>query len=182
MSDFNLAISFVLKHEGGLSNNLADPGGITNYGVSLRFLKALGNNLPPGVIIDEQPTVDAFDVRNMNIAEARLLYKQDWWDKYQYGNINDQFLANKVFDIAINIGPAEAAKLLQKACSQLGSSLEVDGMLGSQSFTVINKLNASNLLTEFCKNVTFYYQALVKNNPNLSQFLQGWLNRVNDYG
>jgi lysozyme family protein len=182
LSDFNLAIPLVLKHEGGLSNNPSDPGGITNYGISLRFLKGLGNQVPSGVIIDDQSTADAYDVRNMSIAEATILYKQDWWDKYQYGSINNQLLANKVFDIAVNIGSVEAAKLLQRACCQLGENLAIDGTLGVQSFNVINKLEANSLVTEFCKNVTLYYQLLVKNNANFSKFLQGWLNRVNDYG
>ena len=37
MSAFELAIPIVLKHEGGFADNPADPGGATNFGISLRF-------------------------------------------------------------------------------------------------------------------------------------------------
>ena len=40
MSDFNDAIPTVLRHEGGFENDVNDPGGATNFGVSLRWLKA----------------------------------------------------------------------------------------------------------------------------------------------
>lgn len=38
MSDFNLAIPSVLRHEGGLVDDSSDPGGITNFGISKRCL------------------------------------------------------------------------------------------------------------------------------------------------
>ena len=38
-ADFNRSIVNVLKHEGFLVYDKADPGGITNYGVSFRYLK-----------------------------------------------------------------------------------------------------------------------------------------------
>ena len=41
MSLFELAIPVVLKHEGIMSDDGEDPGGITHYGISLRFLKTL---------------------------------------------------------------------------------------------------------------------------------------------
>ena len=42
MSDFESAIPTILRHEGKFEQNAADPGGVTNYGISLRWLKAQG--------------------------------------------------------------------------------------------------------------------------------------------
>ena len=42
MANFNKAHKFVAKWEGGYVNDPDDPGGATNYGVSLRWLKSLG--------------------------------------------------------------------------------------------------------------------------------------------
>jgi lysozyme family protein len=36
MSNFDLAVEFVLRHEGGLVHNPHDPGGTTNFGISQR--------------------------------------------------------------------------------------------------------------------------------------------------
>ncbi len=40
MSIFSTAHDYMMKNEGGLSENPADPGGVTNYGISLRFAKS----------------------------------------------------------------------------------------------------------------------------------------------
>ena len=42
MGCFSKAITVILKHEGGFSNHSSDPGGATNYGISLRWLKSEG--------------------------------------------------------------------------------------------------------------------------------------------
>ena len=39
MAHFDSCVQYVLRHEGGLSQDKADPGGITNFGISLRFLR-----------------------------------------------------------------------------------------------------------------------------------------------
>src|ERR1700733_3263186 len=41
MTDFECALNYVLDREGGLVENADDPGGITNFGISYRFLKSL---------------------------------------------------------------------------------------------------------------------------------------------
>lgn len=42
-ADFILAQKFTAQWEGGLTDHPSDPGGITNYGVSLRWLRSLGH-------------------------------------------------------------------------------------------------------------------------------------------
>lgn len=39
---FQLAHAFTARWEGGLSDHPSDPGGITNHGVSLRWVQDLG--------------------------------------------------------------------------------------------------------------------------------------------
>jgi len=43
MARFEDALPTVLRHEGLYSEDPADPGGATNYGISLRFLRQLGD-------------------------------------------------------------------------------------------------------------------------------------------
>lgn len=189
MSQFNLAIPFVLKHEGKLVNNPADPGGITNYGISLRYLSALAQEHPEllsEICLDGKSTVDADDIQRMAVEEAIDLYRREWWDKYGYGNIENQAVANKVFDLSVNIGASEAIKFLQSACCQEAGAgyLVIDGVLGRASINYINRLSMTqqnNLLTSFCDIAADYYRRLVTQHPVYEKFLQGWLNRVYDH-
>lgn len=41
MSDFDTAVNYVLRNERGLNESKNDRGGITNFGISLRFLKTV---------------------------------------------------------------------------------------------------------------------------------------------
>ena len=42
MGNFEKAHEFTSRWEGGYVNHAADPGGATNFGISLRFLKSQG--------------------------------------------------------------------------------------------------------------------------------------------
>jgi lysozyme family protein len=39
VAQFDACVAFVLANEGGLSENPSDPGGCSNFGISLRFLR-----------------------------------------------------------------------------------------------------------------------------------------------
>ena len=67
MADFEQAINFVLKNEGGLEENPNDPGGITNHGISLRFLKSI------------KPDASEEDIRNLTVNQAKTIYYDHFW-------------------------------------------------------------------------------------------------------
>lgn len=171
MSSFELAIPTILRHEGGYVNNAADPGGATNYGVSLRWLK--GQGLAGD--IDHDGDVDINDIKAMTVTEATAIYRQFWWDKYLYGNIVAQMVATKVFDMSVNLGPPRAHKMVQQIIG-----VNQDGILGPKSFQEINAASNLSLLTRLQEIQATFYRSLVASNPARQQFLAGWLNRAFD--
>lgn len=179
MSDFNKAIPLILQHEGGWVDNANDPGGATNYGISLAFLA----DHPHEGDFDGSGTVDAEDIKNMTKDEAIAIYKEFWWDKYGYGQIPDQTIATKVFDFSVNMGASRAHKLLQQALNNaFGLKLTVDGQLGPASYSVIAHIADGNdeqrLITALCNAAWAFYQGLILANPNLQTFANGWKNRA----
>jgi lysozyme family protein len=178
MSNFEKAIPVLLQHEGGYVNNPNDPGGATNYGVSLRFLK----DYPEIGDFDHDGDVDIEDIKNMSVADATKVYKQLWWDKYKYGNIVDQTIATKVFDASVNMGSSRAHKLLQSALNKaFGMKLTVDGVIGPASMSVINACTDDTeqvLLTAYCDEMWGFYQRIIAHNPKLKVFEKGWKNRA----
>ncbi len=62
MSNFEKAVEKVLEHEGGYVDHKNDPGGATNYGISLRFVKqSTGIDLD----VDGDGDIDADDIKAM---------------------------------------------------------------------------------------------------------------------
>lgn len=177
MSTFERAIPVILKHEGGYVNNPNDPGGATNYGVSLRFLQSQPIQVGD---FDQDGDVDAEDIKNMTVDDAKYIYKTFWWDKFRYGLIIDQTIATKVFDLSVNMGAARAHKLLQTALNKaFALRLTVDGIIGNATLNCINNAfssddNEQTLLTAYCNEAWGFYQRLIAGNPKFKVFERGW--------
>jgi len=184
-SKFEEAVETILRHEGGYVNHPNDPGGATNYGVSLRFLRGL-DGLEGD--FDGDGDVDANDILKMTKEDAIAIYKKHWWDKFGYERLDDQRLATKVFDMAVNMGAPRAHKLLQQALGRRGFPVTVDGMLGPKTVEACNSFlspacfygTAKMLYTTVQDVLADFYTSLVKNNPKFKPFLKGWLNRAYD--
>ena len=177
MSTFELAIPTVLRHEGRFVDNPADPGGATNFGISLRWLVA--NNLLSVLELEEMGEGDINQsalnaVKSMTQEEAEGFYRVEWWEKYDYGRVIAQPIATKIFDTAVNLGAKPAHRIAQKA-----AGVVADGVLGSESIAALNAAQAY-LLHSMQDLQAQYYQALVNRNPSLDIFLTGWLNRAYD--
>jgi lysozyme family protein len=173
MSEFDDAIPTMLRHEGGFENDPNDPGGITNFGVSLRWLKAQGLLEE---LEDEDHTQDVLVVmKTMTRAQATAFYKSYWWNFYRYGTIKAQPVATKVFDTAVNLGASRAHRFLQAA-----TGLPQDGVLGLKTLAEVNSSPSAQLVVKLQSYQATYYRALVIKNPKLDKFLGGWLNRAYD--
>lgn len=178
---FLKAIETVLRHEGGYSNHPADPGGATNFGISLRFLQKLREIDPDDGYLfgdmDHDGDVDADDIRHLDRDEAVRIYESQWWDRYCYGMIIHAGLATKIFDFSVNMGPGRAHRLVQQAVNRLGpETLVVDGMLGIKSFNAINRYpHQEFLLASLRLEAIGFYNSLRK-----PEFIAGWINRALD--
>jgi len=173
MADFEPAVTLTLQHEGGFFHNPAT-GEIVNHGVTLTFVRSSGY----------KPDADEDFIRNLSVAEASQIYQTYFWDRYHIGSINDQTLANKAFDLTVNMGPggpnhAGALALLQSAVNACGGQCTVDGVLGAISFAQINALDPANLLGKYKELVAARYTAIAAANPKLAGDLTGWLARLN---
>lgn len=179
MSDFNKAISVILVHEGGYVNNPNDSGGVTNFGISLRFL----SQHPEVGDFDHDGDVDAEDIANMTRDDAITVYKQFFWDPFKYSNIVDQTIATKIFDFNVNMGAKRSHILLQTALNNaFGLNLSIDGIIGPATMRVINQFDDTGheqgLLTAYSDAAWQFYQNIIAKTPSYGVFAKGWKNRA----
>lgn len=173
---FRAAVEVVLGHEGGFVDHPADPGGATNWGISLRFLRSQGYDVGD---VDCDGDIDAEDVRKLTREQAIEFYRKYWWDQYRYERINDQTIAIKVFDLAVNMGSGNAHKVLQRALHTVGMRyVEVDGVIGPQTIGAVNQANPAALLAAIRLEAAAFYRERVASNRKLAPFERGWLNRA----
>lgn len=171
------AIGIVLEHEGwgAYTDDPADPGGATKWGISLRFLRAQG---PLVGDIDGDGDVDAADVMSLTRGRAVDLFGTAFWDRYGYGDFFEAGLAIKVFDLAVNMGPKPAHRCLQRALRAWGIQVAEDGILGPKTRTAVNGAHGPTVLIALRSEAAGYYRLLEARHPPFKRFIKGWLNRA----
>ncbi|HOQ38666.1 MAG TPA: glycosyl hydrolase 108 family protein [Acetivibrio sp.] len=102
---FEKALQFVLKWEGGYSNNPNDPGGLTIFGISQR-------SYPKEVAKMNELWKQGKKQEALNIAKE--IYRKNYWDKIKGDDLPFplDFVA---FDTAVNMGVGACQQLLSQA-------------------------------------------------------------------
>jgi len=166
MAKFEPAIKKVLQHEGGYVNSIHDPGGETNFGISKRA----------------HPDVD---IANLTLEGAKKIYYDEYWEKYGYDYLRSQKLANKLFDISVNVGTKRAHSQFQIATNFLTRHntpeiltpvtdiVKVDGWVGKNTAAAANKLSWEALLYTFQVYMGQYYLGIGN-----KHYIKGWLRRL----
>jgi len=155
--NFEPSLAAVLQHEGGFVNHPADPGGMTNLGVT----KAVWEEFC-GKPATEQ------DMRNLTKAMVAPLYKKRYWDACRCDEM-PAGIDYLVFDFAVNAGCVRSAKTLQQALR-----IQTDGIIGPVTLQAIKDFDAKQLIEDFSKTKENFYRRL----PTFATFGKGWLNRV----
>ncbi len=161
---FKAALAAVRRWEGGLVDHPADPGGLTKWGISLRFLRALGLD------INGDGVVDGRDIRSLTEEQVAALYREHFWLKCRCPAL-PAGVDLAVFDCAVNQGPGRAVRFLQAALR-----VRVDGRLGPKTLAAAGRAVRGELLRDFMARRARHYSSLV----NVAVFGLGWFRRLFD--
>ena len=99
---FRAAVANVLEIEGGLVDHPHDPGGITNFGISLRAFPHLGRD----------------GIRSMTRGQAAGIYRTAYWNRIP-ASLPDG-LRWMAFDAAVNHGVGRALEWLREHPDLIG--------------------------------------------------------------
>ena len=114
--------------------------------------------------------------RGTAIAE---FYQAQFWTPMLLGGVENQDIANRVLDAAVNMGPKTAVKMLQSAFNLLPlGGLAVDGAIGPNTLAAVNGASSDALLAAFRQVRADRYRVIVANNPFNEPYLNGWLKRA----
>lgn len=121
MADFDSAHRFVARAEGGYQADPRDGGNWTDgkpyrgalvgtrYGISAPVLQRWRGR-----------PITADDMRQLPEAEARAIYRAQYWDALALGDLTSDPLALLLYDGAVNQGPAVARRAALHALQVLG--------------------------------------------------------------
>lgn len=154
---YEAAISEVFKWEGGYSNHPADPGGPTNWGITIFDARMYW-----------KADATAADVRSMPKSVAADIYVKHYADPVKY-DLLPGGVDYAVLDYAINSGISRAAKVLQRL-----TGATVDGKIGLATVAAARAMDPATLVQRICDERLSFLQSL-KTWPT---FGGGWGTRV----
>ena len=145
----------MLGHEGGFSDHAADPGGKTRYGITEAVASEVGYR---------------GDMRELPLDLAKRIYMERYWRPVRADEL-PAGVRYAVFDAAVNSGPGQAVKWLQRA-----AGVADDGVLGPKTMAAVNALNADSLRSKILAQRLRFMSSL----PNWPAFSRGWSRRIAD--
>lgn len=115
----------IVAREGGYVDDPADPGGATNFGVTIHTMRRLGLDL------DGDGSVTSSDVRKLSRAQATDIMIQHYFEAPRIGDLPAR-IQPSVFDMYVNAG-CNAVKILQRLLNDMHIVVDVDGVIGPQT-------------------------------------------------
>jgi lysozyme family protein len=171
---FVSAFDTVIGVEGGYSNNPADSGGATMYGITEVVARSHGY---------------VGDMRSMPLGVAQAIYRAQYWNLLHLDDVANanQQIALEVFDSAVNCGVGTVGRWLQRALNAFNQQgrdypdVEVDGVVGPMTLAGLRRLLAARgdrgvtaLLRALNCQQGSYYLDLAERRPANEAFEFGW--------
>ena len=127
---FERAFADLYGFEGDYSDDKADSGGATRFGITEAAARAHGYAGP---------------MKALPYGTARVIYKQSYWDKLRLDDVTElsKPIALELFDTGVNCGTGVAAEFLQRALNVFNnkqsyySDVMVDGNLGQATIDAL---------------------------------------------
>lgn len=162
MADYKKLKPIILKWEGGYAGNI-DGMTCTMRGVTLAtFRKYYGNKKT------------CSDLKKITDDQWDTIFINGYWNTWLADNINNQSIANLLVDWVWTSG-VYGIKYPQQV---LG--VTADGIVGSKTLAALNGYKDQKALFDKLWNRRKqHFEAIAKNGKQ--QFLNGWLNRLNDF-
>lgn len=150
---FDVAFDRVIGHEGGYVNHPDDPGGETNWGITLRTAREAGYT---------------GSMRELTREQAREIYRTAYWQRARCDEF-DGAIAFQVFDAAVNHGIGNSIRFLQRA-----AGVADDGVMGPVTMAAIRAMTVTDVLARFNAARLNFYTKL----STWPSFGRGWTRRV----
>ena len=150
--NFDQAFIDLLGYEGGYTNNPADPGGETNWGITVAVARENGY---------------IGSMKDMDQSVAKTIYAKKYWlgafDQLPYP------VAFQVFDAAVNSGAGQAVRWLQRSVG-----VADDGKLGPITLAATKSVDPLKLVLLFNAERLMF----MTNLSTWGSFGKGWSRRV----
>ena len=151
--NFDQAFDKLFGHEGDYSDHADDPGGKTRYGITEAVARRAGYK---------------GDMRELPLDLAKRIAYEEYWKPIRADDL-PAGVRYAVFDAAVNSGPAQAIKWLQRACSATP-----DGIIGPQTLLALKVSDPDRVEARMLG----HRLDMMNDLKNWPSFSRGWSQRI----
>ncbi|MFM7336564.1 MAG: holin-associated N-acetylmuramidase [Tabrizicola sp.] len=183
MPDVRQIAEEIVGREGGFVNDPDDPGGATNYGVTIGTLRRLG------IDVNRDTRIDVADVKALSRKQAVEIYLKHYYEGPGIAALPEVIQAS-VFDMYVNAG-GNAVKILQRLLTDMGFPCDPDGAIGPQTIRaaqMAHEAAPSHLADAYGIARRNYYYAIADKRPASRKFARrkdggkgGWIVRAEEF-
>lgn len=173
----------IVAREGGYVNDPDDPGGATNFGVTIHTMRRLGLDLT------NDGRVSVADVHALTRAQAVDIFITHYFERPRVADLPEAMHAT-VFDMYVNAG-ANAVRILQRLLVEMGHAIGVDGSIGVQTIAAAQTAYAAapdHLADAYGIARRNYYYRLADARPASRKYARrrdggkgGWIKRAEEF-
>ena len=155
--NWEAAFQWLMKEEGGFVNDPRDKGGATNMGVTqAAWEEYIGHS------------VTESSMKALTMGMVKPFYQSRYWARIK-GDGLPSGVDYCVFDMAVNSGPAQAARFIQRVCA-----VTADGIIGQKTLDAIHSDDPAELINAFCNDRLEWLKTL----SGFKTFGRGWASRI----
>lgn len=151
--NFDEAVTKVLKHEGGYVDHPSDPGGATNYGITIAVARENGYG---------------GSMKDLPLDLAKKIYRAKYWDSVQADKLPSG-VRFAIFDYAVNSGPMASIRALQRVLGIMD-----DGILGPRTIAAASDMDGNRLAAR----LNGYRLKFMTDLKVWPTFSRGWARRI----
>ena len=181
-ASFEKAQKLIKLAEAGYSDDRGDNGNYinvrggrrfigTNHGISAPILANYFKRLGIKRLITKE------DMMNLSYKTALKIYKKDYWDRQHLGEIQDQNVANLIYDGCVNQGVDGMKSVIRDALEENGVVIQdTDVIFSKEILSKANKVGAIRLFDSIKK----FREERYKESETFNKHGEGWMNRLDN--
>ena len=139
-----------------------------------------------------QPTLDKYNadhpefnfpdnVKDLNGEQAQQIYGEDYYDERRIGEIENERIANAIFDMGVMSNFNNVVKTIQETLNDsMDTNLKIDGKIGDKTIDALNNIpdyKVDNFMQDLKENRIEYLEGL----SGWDKYGDGWTSRTNRY-
>lgn len=163
MADIAKLKPFILRWEGGWSNDPIDRGGATNRGITIATFRQYYGR-----------TATIEQLQKLTEEQWMHIFRDGYWGRFKADEIANQSIANICVDWAWGSGTGTAIRKVQALLR-----VTVDGIVGAKTIAAINNANQRHLFDKIRQERIRFVEDIVRRDPTQKRFIKGWKNRIN---